>query len=78
MLIYKNIMFEFFVHIEDDDPGHGCAFNWSRICISCADNAGICLDEYGENDSEGSLCGVQGCENEADYYLNFDGTETVV
>lgn len=62
-LTYKNLVFDDFVK---DGPGR----YWSQICKTCASgltrrkNPDPCCDE--------STCGVYGCTNEADWYIDFD------
>ena len=42
---------------------------WSLICESCVSKYNIAKSLL---DSSGSgICGCQGCENEADYYIDF-------
>ena len=54
-----------FDDVTMDEDGH----YWSQICKSCAEKHNMpdsLLDECGSG-----ICGVQGCENEADYYIDF-------
>ena len=72
MMIYKGIRFDDHSHSEDD----GYNYNWSQICTACACEHGI-YSEAAKNDCPATLiCGVEGCNEEADFYLDFDGTET--
>ena len=70
---YKGIVFNDYFYSDDDDPN----YNWSQICTACACEHGIYV-EAAKNDCPAQIiCGVLGCENEADFYLDFDGAETV-
>ena len=54
-----------FDDVTIDDNKH----YWSQICESCVSKYNIAkslLDESGSG-----ICGCQGCENEADYYIDF-------
>ena len=58
----KNVLFD---DIVTDEYG-----TWTQICESCAEKYNF----YGRlsNISGDCICGVFGCENEADYYLDFN------
>lgn len=43
---------------------------WAYICKECAEKYGI-SEKYLDNGCGGGICSVQGCENEADYYIDF-------
>lgn len=62
-------MLEFkFKGIVFDDFGDGETM-WSQICQGCVDKHNISdtfLDDAGQG-----ICGVKGCQNEADYYIDF-------
>lgn len=49
---------------------------WACICKHCAENYGFqnYIDDSGPAES---LCSVWGCTNEADHYINFDGSEVI-
>lgn len=61
VLKYKDIIFDDFTDGE---------YNlWSQVCESCRHKHNFpdeMLDEVG-----GGICGVEGCNNEADYYIDF-------
>jgi uncharacterized protein YjbK len=71
----KTIMFEYNGIIFDDaerkyDENSN---DWSQICKHCAEQHNIDhdkLDEFGSG-----ICGVAGCHNEADYYIDFEDGE---
>lgn len=66
MVDFRGIPFE---DVVQDDDGHV----WSQICQQCVDKHEVqinILDEPGSG-----LCGVLGCENEADYYIDFPDEE---
>lgn len=50
---------------------------WSQICQHCADKYKInfnilySLDPWLADDGHG-ICGVSGCENQADFYIDFE------
>ena len=60
---YKNIIFDDFVA---DEIG-----TWSQICQSCKDKY-FDGELTSEIPIEGLICGVKNCNNEADFYLDFD------
>ncbi|GHU42322.1 hypothetical protein FACS1894111_06070 [Clostridia bacterium] len=67
-LKYKEMVFDDFTknenHIENNVDEY-----WTQICKSCTKKHEIeekLLDEAGSG-----ICGVEGCENESDYYLDF-------
>lgn len=73
MLVYKGTRFDDHSHSSDDDYD----YNWSQICHSCALQHGLYV-EAAKHDCPASLiCGVEGCEDDADFYIDFDGSETV-
>lgn len=60
--VFKEVKFDDF---EEDEYG-----TWSQICQSCVDKYNIdehCLDI----ESGRGICGVEGCENESDHYIDF-------
>ena len=60
---YNGVTFDDFV--IDEDGQHV----WSQVCPSCAKKF-----NFSENilDNAGSgICGVDGCNNESDYYIDF-------
>lgn len=60
---YKSIIFDDF-EINDYDK------IWSRICKTCATNNNINIEELDEDGS--GICGVSGCSNEADFYIDLN------
>lgn len=65
MLKYKGIVF--------DDYTSGEYGTWSQVCVECAKKHKMpknLLDESGDG-----ICGVEGCENEADYYIDLPERE---
>ena len=62
IMLYNGIVFD---DVTMDADRH----YWSQICESCVSKYNIAkslLDESGSG-----ICGCQGCENEADYYIDF-------
>ena len=43
---------------------------WAYMCKECAEKYEI-SEKYLDNGCGGGICSVQGCENEADYYIDF-------
>jgi site-specific DNA-cytosine methylase len=43
---------------------------WAHICKDCVDKYGISEALLDDGCATGCTCGVQGCENEADYYID--------
>lgn len=54
-----------FDDVTIDDNKH----YWSQICESCVSKYNIAKSLLYESGS--GICGCQGCENEADYYIDF-------
>ena len=50
---------------ENEDGSH-----WAYMCKECAEKYGI-SKKYLDNGCGGGICSVQGCECEADYYIDF-------
>lgn len=59
---YLSVIFDDFV-IEDEG-------NWSQICEKCF-SIYFTNHEVTEIPIANLICGVEGCQNEADYYLDF-------
>jgi hypothetical protein len=60
--MFKGVMFD---DVTKEDEYN----DWSQICQSCVDRHKVdknCLDDAGQG-----ICGVEGCENESDYYIDF-------
>ena len=54
--------------IEFDDYEQNDDDTWSQLCVTCADNfPGHDLDDNATK----IICGVKGCQSEADYYIDF-------
>lgn len=67
--VVENDMINFDDFTKDEESGH----YWACICKECASKYGISetlLDEAGQG-----TCSVQGCQNEADYYIDFPELE---
>lgn len=58
------IRFDDYVKRYDDN---NC---WSQICDKCAKKYKV-NERYLDVDGGGGICGVKGCENEADHYIDF-------
>ena len=56
-----------------DDVTYGDEGVWSQICSACVEKLGVCDSQL--DDSGSGICGVQGCWNEADYYIDFEPGE---
>lgn len=66
MIVNKeSLKVEFDDVVTDQDGGE-----WSQICKECVDAMDIeksLLDDVGSG-----ICGVKGCSNESDYYIDFE------
>ncbi len=67
MYKFRHIVFEDIEQEIDSD----CS-KWSGICSKCVDKLGIHKFLSG---SGSGCCMVEGCENEADYYIDFPENE---
>ena len=67
-LNYKGVLFDNYVddHAQDEE----FAYYWTQICQSCLEKHKIPKSML-DNGVGGCICGVDGCENEADYYVDF-------
>ena len=63
MYEYQGISFD---DVVKDDDGH----LWSQICSECAKK--VKPGKHSLDDVGSGICGVEGCENEADYYIDFE------
>lgn len=65
---FNGIIFDDVTHDEDKHA-------WSQVCEKCADKHNLPSVGCGEEctiDSGGSgICGVEGCSNESEYYIDF-------
>jgi len=64
MHMFKGIIFDDATPKENDDYNA-----WSQICQGCKDKHNISID-YLDNNGSG-ICGVEGCNNESGYYIDF-------
>jgi len=68
-LKYKNIKFDDYT--KNDNNAY-----WSQICKSCKEKNNISDSII---DSSGSgICGVESCNNESDYYIDFPNNDTTI
>lgn len=66
VISYHNVKF-------DDSTVTDDKHTWSQICEKCVHTNHF---EHESLDDGGSgICGVEGCENEADYYIDFNDNE---
>jgi hypothetical protein len=68
-LDFNGIKFDDFV--VDADGGV-----WSQVCNGCVDNHKI--DEKHLSDEGSGICGVNGCDNESDKYIDWTVNEVTV
>lgn len=61
---YKNVVFDDFV-IERNGNA------WSEICSECKTKHHLEKDKISDNAAADIICGVQGCNNKAEYYIDF-------
>jgi len=71
VLKFKGIVFD---DITDQDNGLKM---WSQICKCCTEKHNIDT-KYLEEDAGNGICGVEGCENEADHYIDFEDDEVEI
>ena len=57
--------------INFDDWTKGDDGIWSQVCKSCAKTYSISKKLLSECSGE-PICGVEGCNNTADYYIDFE------
>lgn len=62
VLTYKNITFDDYVDGEKNV--------WTQICQPCTEKHGFNQDMLDKHVGSG-ICGIKGCEDEADHYLDF-------
>lgn len=67
-LEYKGVVFDDF-NLEDGNLQNG----WACICKECAEKHGF-QSEVSDGCPSESPCSVWGCQNEADHYIDFEGT----
>ena len=65
---YKGIVFDDVILKESEDLN-----DWSQICQECKDGHNISIDVLDHTGS--GICGVEGCNNEAEYYIDFPDRE---
>lgn len=68
MYKYKNIIFEDVTLKQDDGLN-----DWTGICKACVNKFSVDTNKLDEDGS--GCCMVLGCENEADYYIDFEEGE---
>ena len=66
---WKNVIFDDFT---EDEEG----FVWSQLCKTC--NERHTFDDNMVTDGGQGICGIKGCENESDYYVDDLLTEGVI
>lgn len=65
-----NTIFDDYVN-NDWGDGFGMPY-WTQVCESCAKKHHL-LDSYLDINSGHGICGVQGCNELADHYYDFEG-----
>lgn len=66
-MMYKYQGIEFDDYVYDSEYEH----TWSHICNSCVVKHSISEALLDDIPSSDVTCGVNGCQNEADYYIDF-------
>lgn len=61
---YKNVVFDDFVIEENGNA-------WSEICPECKKKYHLENDRISNNASDEMICGVEGCNNFAEFYIDF-------
>lgn len=70
--VEKRIMCDDFTHNEDFHT------YWTNMCESCRKKYGEILGERVSESGSNAICGVAGCDNESDYYVDFNESEVTV
>jgi len=55
----------------DDFTQNDDCYWWSQMCSTCVDRIGKDALENLLDDCGSGICGVVGCNNESDYYIDF-------
>ncbi len=58
-----------YLGVEFDDVTMDDGHKWSQICKSCSEKVSVSNKMI--SDPGSGICGVEGCGNEADYYIDF-------
>lgn len=63
--------------VKFDDYTSDSVGSWSQVCKCCSDrfedlNKDLEISEFGDG-----LCGIEGCYNEAEYYIDFVRTDLI-
>lgn len=70
-MIYKNIMFDDFVDNTEEYESY-----YVEMCPHCYNKYNTILDNRADDGRAAcGICSVRGCDNEADYYVDFDMNE---
>lgn len=72
----KTILFDDYVWEEAEDTGEDERSVWCCLCRSCHKKYGKILGSRCDGDGQG-LCSVDGCMNDADYYVDFLTTDNL-
>jgi len=67
---FKGIKFDDALEKYDEDTN-----DWSSICQNCVNKHKNKIDKFILDEGGGGICGVEGCNNEADYYIDFPDAE---
>ena len=74
-LIFNGIFFDDFAEPDEKEKAEGLQI-WTQICPKCVQAHNI-PDNLLDNSGQG-ICGVEGCNAESDYYLDFPNGAAVV
>ncbi len=70
----KEIVFDDY---QNDISEYGTC--WTHMCKHCHNKyRSILGNRVSESASDSAICSVKGCNNKADYYVDFDGAEVKV
>ncbi len=58
----------------DPEEEHWDTTHWTQVCDGCTRSLHL-LDSYLSLNEGHGICGVKGCENEADHYYDFNPEE---
>lgn len=77
MLTYKKIIFDDYAQYENTMEKENKIEMWSQVCESCRLKYNI-PDNVIDKDAGSGICGIEGCSNESDHYIDFPTNEIII
>lgn len=72
----KEVVFDDFCKEKSDNSLHSEESVWCEMCSHCHNRfKNILKGRFDEKGTAQGTCSVEGCNNEADYYVDFQTTE---